>query len=72
MAELNKKPGPDIKSNEEFPDLKPSKGKRQVQPRTSTSRREMQGLGEQTKPVGINLNKEHHIPSPHQETEMTE
>ena len=48
---------PDLVSRDEFPDLKPSNDKEQVQPRASTSRREMERPARQTIPGEIKLNK---------------
>ena len=75
VEELNKKPGPDIQSREEFPDLNPSKQRKQVQPRTLTPRRtrvQMQELGKNENIIKINLNKELHNPSPQDDTEVKE
>jgi hypothetical protein len=71
-TESNEYPGPDLDSRAEFPELKPSGDKRQIQTRTLTRRKDMQRAARQTKPIDSKINKEEHILSPDLKNENTE
>jgi hypothetical protein len=74
-TDSNEYSGPDLDSRAEFPELKSSGDKRQIQTRTLTRRNDMQRAARQTKPIDSKINKEEHIFSPgnikeHNETKV--
>ena len=58
-SEKNKNPGLDLDSKDEFPELKPSSDKRQVQPRNSTRKKQVEKSARETNPTGTMKNNDH-------------
>ena len=67
----NKHSGHDLDSREEFPDLKPSNGQKQVKPRTSSRIKEMEISARKINPIDVQIGKETNILNPVQKSENT-
>ena len=56
-SEQNEDPGPDLNSKVEFPELKPSRPRRQVQPINIPRSNKLQKSSGQANPIEVNINK---------------